>query len=72
VRQEDREADTVVGASPRIFDELVTGEENAVAALLRGDVTVLGDLLMVLQVERLFPGPPDSRGPYHSFRREAF
>jgi putative sterol carrier protein len=72
VRQEDREADTVVGASPRIFDELVTGQENAVAALLRGDVTVLGDLLMVLQVERLFPGPPDSRGPYHSFRREAF
>jgi putative sterol carrier protein len=72
VRQEDREADTVVGAAPRVFDELVTGEENAISALLRGDVTVLGDLRLVLQIERLFPGPPDSRGPLHTFRRGAF
>ncbi|MFE9954093.1 SCP2 sterol-binding domain-containing protein [Micromonospora sp. NPDC005299] len=69
VRQEDREADTVVGAEPRLFGELVSGEENAIAALLRGDMTVSGDLRLVLQVERIFPGPPDSRGPHHAFQR---
>ncbi len=71
VRQEDQEADTVVGTAPRLFGELVTGQENAIAALLRGDMTVAGDLRLVLQVERLFPGPPDSRGPRHAFARRA-
>ncbi|MFG3599343.1 SCP2 sterol-binding domain-containing protein [Micromonospora chersina] len=71
VRQEDREADTVVGTEPRLFGELVTGEENAIAALLRGDMTVSGDLRLVLQIERIFPGPPDSRGPHHAFQRRA-
>ncbi|MEU3456404.1 SCP2 sterol-binding domain-containing protein [Micromonospora sp. NPDC006766] len=70
VRQEDREADTVVGSAPRLFDELVTGQENAIAALLRGDMTVAGDLRLLLQVERLLPGPADSQCPRHPFRRE--
>ena len=69
VRQEDREADTVVGSAPRLFDELVTGGENAIAALLRGDMTVAGDLRLLLQVERLLPGPADSQGPRRAFRR---
>ncbi|MET7970290.1 SCP2 sterol-binding domain-containing protein [Micromonospora sp. NPDC005305] len=71
VRQEDQEADTVVGTEPRLFEELVTGEENTIAALLRGDMTVAGDLRLVLQVERIFPGPPESRGPHHAFQRRA-
>ncbi|PGH42421.1 SCP-2 sterol transfer family protein [Micromonospora sediminicola] len=71
VRQEDGEADTVVGTEPRLFADLVGGEENAVAALLRGDMTVVGDLRLVLQVERVFPGPPNSRGPHHTFQRRA-
>ncbi|WNM37024.1 SCP2 sterol-binding domain-containing protein [Micromonospora halotolerans] len=71
VRQEDQEADTVVGADPRLFEELVTGEENTIAALLRGDMTVSGDLRLVLQVERTFPGPAESRGPHHAFQRRA-
>ncbi|WP_200214894.1 SCP2 sterol-binding domain-containing protein [Micromonospora coerulea] len=70
VRQEDREADTVVGTDPRLFGDLVTGGENAIAALIRGDMTVSGDLRLLLQVERLFPGPADSRGPRHAFQRE--
>ncbi|WP_406041599.1 SCP2 sterol-binding domain-containing protein [Micromonospora sp. NBC_00898] len=70
VSQEDREADTVVGTPPRLFGELVTGNENAIAALIRGDMTVSGDLRLVLQVERIFPGPPDARGPHHAFQRE--
>jgi putative sterol carrier protein len=72
VRQEDQEADTVVGTGPRLFGELVSGQENAISALLRGDMTVLGDLRLVLQVERIFPGPPDARGPHHAFQRRVF
>ncbi|MEU8262373.1 SCP2 sterol-binding domain-containing protein [Micromonospora sp. NPDC048999] len=70
VRQENREADTIVGSAPRLFDELVTGRENAIAALLRGDMTVAGDLRLLLQVERLLPGPADSHGPRRVFRKE--
>ncbi|WP_446216575.1 SCP2 sterol-binding domain-containing protein [Micromonospora sp. IBHARD004] len=70
VSQQDREADTVVGTPPRLFGELVTGNENVIAALLRGDMTVSGDLRLVLQLERIFPGPSDARGPHHAFQRE--
>jgi putative sterol carrier protein len=70
VSREDLEADTVVGTAPRLFAELVQGGENAIAALLRGDMTVSGDLRLVLQVERVFPGPADSRGPRHAFAKE--
>ncbi|SCL39094.1 SCP-2 sterol transfer family protein [Micromonospora rhizosphaerae] len=70
VRQEDLSADTIVGTAPRLFDELVTGEENAIAAMLRGDMTVSGNLRLVLQFERVFPGPPESRGPRRVFQRE--
>lgn len=71
VRQEDREADTVVGASPALFEKLVTGREDGLAALLRGDMTVSGDPRLVVQVERIFPGPPEARGPRRVLGGEA-
>ncbi|MEV4543850.1 SCP2 sterol-binding domain-containing protein [Micromonospora echinaurantiaca] len=69
VSQEDAEADTVVGTTPELFEDLATGRENGIAALFRGDMTVTGDARLVVQVERLFPGPPDSRGPRRRFER---
>ncbi|MEV2242322.1 SCP2 sterol-binding domain-containing protein [Micromonospora sp. NPDC049891] len=63
VSRQDMEADTVVGTSPALFEELVTGRENGLAALLRGDMTVTGDARLVVQVERIFPGSPYARGP---------
>ncbi|MEU5548975.1 MULTISPECIES: SCP2 sterol-binding domain-containing protein [unclassified Micromonospora] len=63
VSREDLAADTVVGTSPELFEDLVTGRENGLAALLRGDVTVSGDARLVVQVDRLFPGPPQAEGP---------
>ncbi|WBB54748.1 SCP2 sterol-binding domain-containing protein [Verrucosispora sp. WMMD573] len=63
VSRQDMEADTVVGVSPELFEELVTGRENGLAALLRGDMTVTGDARLVVQVERIFPGSPYARGP---------
>ncbi|MEU9508270.1 SCP2 sterol-binding domain-containing protein [Micromonospora sp. NPDC048170] len=67
VSQEDQEADAVVGTSPELFDDLATGREDGIAALLRGDLAVTGDLRLVVQLDRLFPGPPDTRGPRRHF-----
>ncbi|WP_341717289.1 SCP2 sterol-binding domain-containing protein [Micromonospora sp. FIMYZ51] len=63
VDRQDLEADTVVGVSPAIFEDLVTGRENGLAALLRGDMTVSGDARILVQLERIFPGPAHALGP---------
>ena len=63
VSREAREADAVVGSSPALFERVIRGEENALAAMLRGAMTVAGNLQLILKLERLLPGPPDSRGP---------
>jgi len=53
-------ADCVVRTDEGLFDQIVTGEVNAMAAALRGAIAVEGkpDLLVLFQ--RLFPGPPGS------------
>ncbi|MGC4867983.1 SCP2 sterol-binding domain-containing protein [Micromonospora sp. DT53] len=70
VSQEEREADTVIGVSPVLFDDIASGREHGLAALLRGDMTVTGDARLVVQVERIFPGSPDARGPRRRFAGE--
>ncbi|RIV36616.1 SCP2 sterol-binding domain-containing protein [Micromonospora radicis] len=69
VSRQDMEADTVIGTSPAMFEELVTGRENGLAALLRGDMTVTGDARLIVQLERIFPGPPYTEGP-RRYRKE--
>ena len=51
-------ADCIVRMSRGLFDRLVKGETNLVAAVLRGVMGVEGDLGLVTQFQRLFPGPP--------------
>jgi putative sterol carrier protein len=68
VSREEREADAVVGADPALFERIARGEENAIAAMLRGAMTVAGSLQLILRLERLFPGPPDSRGPQRALQ----
>lgn len=53
-------ADCVVTADTGLFDRLVTGEVNAVAAALRGELHIEGQTALVLAFQRLFPGPPGS------------
>ena len=52
-------ADTVIRAEVDVFDGIAEGRVNAMAALLRGLVTVEGDAGLALSLERLLPGPPD-------------
>ena len=55
------EADTVVNADEALFHRLVSGEQNAMAALLRGTVDVEGRVQLLAQFQRLLPGPPKRR-----------
>jgi putative sterol carrier protein len=61
VSQENGEADAVVTADEALFDRLVSGEQNAMAALLRGAVGVEGRVQLLAQFQRLLPGPPKRR-----------
>ncbi|RKN18122.1 sterol-binding protein [Micromonospora musae] len=70
VSRENQEADTVIGTSPGLFEDIAAGREHGIAAILRGDMTVSGDARLLVQVERIFPGDPDARGPRRKFERE--
>ena len=45
------------------FEAMVTGRLNAQAALLRGLLTVDGDIAALMMFQRCLPGPPGSDGP---------
>ena len=55
------EADCVVRAEKALFDKVVSGRLNAVAAVLRGDLEIQGDWRLLVWMQRLFPGPRSSR-----------
>jgi putative sterol carrier protein len=50
------DATCVLRAPKAVFDKIVSGRMNAVAAVLRGDVTVDGDWRLLVRMQRLFPG----------------
>jgi putative sterol carrier protein len=57
VSRDNTPADCVVRAEKALFDGIVCGEVNAMAALLRGELLADGDLELLMRVQRLFPGP---------------
>lgn len=61
VKHRGGEADCVVRADRGLFDRIVTGRANAMAAMLRGVLIVEGDAVLLVLLQRLFPGPPPSR-----------
>jgi putative sterol carrier protein len=58
VSHDDLPADVVVGLDRDLFLGMVEGKVNAMAAVLRGEVSLDGDLGLVISFQRLFPGPP--------------
>lgn len=50
-------ADCTLRASREMFDRIVTGELNAVSAVLRGAVVVDGNWELLVRFQRLFPAP---------------
>jgi putative sterol carrier protein len=55
-------ADCVVHMDRALFEQMARGEANAMAALERGLIVVEGNPELLVMLQRLFPGPPGSRG----------
>ncbi len=58
VSRRNARADVVVRASRSLFDRITTGECNAMAAGLRGELGIEGDVRLLAAFQRLLPGPP--------------
>jgi putative sterol carrier protein len=61
VSRRDAAADCLVRASKAFFDRAVAGEQNFLAGVLRGEVTVEGDPKLLVLLQRLFPRPSGRR-----------
>ncbi|MFL5737934.1 MAG: SCP2 sterol-binding domain-containing protein [Actinomycetota bacterium] len=55
------EADCVASLDAALSDAIMTGEANAFAAALRGEIELDGEVALLLEFQRLFPGPPGGR-----------
>jgi putative sterol carrier protein len=67
VAQANAAADCVVRANRECFDNIVTGRQNAFAAVLRGILVLEGDMGLLAQFQHLFPAGP-RRAPAASER----
>ena len=61
VSRRNARADCVVSTDRALFGRIASGEANALAALLREEVNVEGDINLLVLFQRLLPGPPRAR-----------
>jgi putative sterol carrier protein len=57
ISHRNAKADCVVRAKKSLFDGIATGQQNAMAAVLRGEVGIEGDRTLMVRFQKLFPGP---------------
>jgi SCP-2 sterol transfer family len=58
VSHRNAKADSVIRTSEKVFEGMVTGRVNAMAAALRGVVSLEGDPTLLVLFQRALPGPP--------------
>jgi putative sterol carrier protein len=63
VSRQNLRADCVAMADKSLFDGIASGKTNLMAALLRGAMSVQGDVQLMVLFQRLLPGPARSRKP---------
>ena len=68
--REHRDADCVLRTDRVIFEAVAKGEINPISGMLRGQLLVLGDLRLLILIERMLPGPPGAHDPRAFARRE--
>ncbi|MDG4806449.1 SCP2 sterol-binding domain-containing protein [Micromonospora sp. WMMD1120] len=71
VSRECGPADANWYSSVALFDRLITGETQGVAAVLRNESTFSGNVMLFLAFRRFFPDPPGTRDPRETARRTA-
>lgn len=69
VFHEYREADFVLRAERSLFEGLAAGRENLFAALMRRDITVEGNLQLLVPIERMLLPPPAAQDPRDFVRK---
>ena len=57
VSHRNAKADCVIRLEKSLFEEIAQGKENAVAAVLRGELQIDGSPQLLVLFQRLFPGP---------------
>jgi putative sterol carrier protein len=63
VAHEGGPAECTIRVDRRFFERLCRGEENAIAATLRGALVCRGDVELLFAIQRIFPGPPRQAEP---------
>ncbi|RQX04629.1 SCP2 sterol-binding domain-containing protein [Micromonospora orduensis] len=56
-------ADATVTLSTGLFHDLITGNDQLIAAMLRNEATVMGKVALLLVFRRFFPSAPGSGDP---------
>lgn len=64
-------ADAIWYSSEDLFERLVTGRAQGLAAVLRNESAASGDITLFLVFQRFFPDPPGTRDPREVAREEA-
>jgi putative sterol carrier protein len=60
VSRGDGAADCIVTTDRPLFEAIVRGEKNAMAAILRGEIGIAGDPELLVLFQRVFAGPAES------------
>ncbi|MEV0806010.1 SCP2 sterol-binding domain-containing protein [Micromonospora sp. NPDC050200] len=63
------DADLVVRGDREVFDKLAAGRTHVFAAVMRNELTLRGDMRLLMTLRRVFPGPADARHPREAARR---
>jgi SCP-2 sterol transfer family len=61
VSHRNAKADFVIRTSKEVFEGMVGGTVNPMAATLRGGLSLEGDPAILVLFQRVFPGPPPER-----------
>ena len=61
VSRKNAKADMVVQAPRPLLEQIIQGKANALAAVLRGELTIEGSTELLVIFQRLLPRPSDAR-----------
>ena len=61
VSHKNGRADSTIRCNKALFDAIANGEANATAAVLRGAMTIEGDIELIVSLQRVFRGPNGER-----------
>ena len=61
VSHDERAADCTIAGDKALFDAFSTGDANPVSAMLRGTISVEGDMRLLVLIRRLLPASSQKR-----------